>query len=213
MFKIPPAPPAAPRREPRQARSRARVDRMLAAAAEEFELRGVEAATMTGIAQRAEVPIGSLYQFFPTKAAILGELARRYAEQGQAAVAEALGPDLDAPLPELIERLLAGMSTFHASYRGYSALMDAQSREPEVAAALLALRVGWLQSAEALVGRRAPGLDPAERAVVGLVAAHAVDVIRYLPWCADEGTQKRLLAEAKALLVRYLVPYDEAGAG
>ena len=70
------------RRQPRQARSQERVRRILAAAEELFVAGGVGSTTTTNaIAARAGVPIGSLYQFFPDKGAILRSLAQLYAEQ------------------------------------------------------------------------------------------------------------------------------------
>jgi AcrR family transcriptional regulator len=209
MFVKPEIPPPVARRVPKQVRGKERVERILSAALAELEARGVDAATMTGIAERAGVPIGSVYQFFPSKAAILGELARRYSEQGQAALVAALGADAaDVPLPTLVDRLVGHMAGFHQGWPGYAVLMDAQSREPEVAGALLGLRAGWLAAAEALVAARAPHLGADDRELVALMASHAVDALKYLPWCDGEAARQRLLAETKALLLRYLQPYD-----
>ena len=58
------------RRQPQQQRSKDRVEAILLAAAEVFDEIGVEAATTHLIAARAGTAIGSLYQFFPDKAAI-----------------------------------------------------------------------------------------------------------------------------------------------
>jgi AcrR family transcriptional regulator len=55
---------------PRLRRGRERVSALLAAAAAVFVERGYEGATMTEVAARAGASIGSLYQFFPTKALI-----------------------------------------------------------------------------------------------------------------------------------------------
>jgi AcrR family transcriptional regulator len=75
-----------PRRKPRQDRSRQTVDAILEAAAQVFERHGYAAGTTNRIAQRAGVSIGSLYQYFPNKDAIVMELARRHiAEMGEAA--------------------------------------------------------------------------------------------------------------------------------
>ena len=66
------------RRLPRQARGRERVERILAAAAEEFVSQGFDGTTMTAIAARADTSIGSVYQFFRDKPAILDALVDRY---------------------------------------------------------------------------------------------------------------------------------------
>ncbi|MES1262878.1 MAG: TetR family transcriptional regulator, partial [Peristeroidobacter soli] len=69
---------APPRRRAVQARSRATVERILASAAALIAERGADAVTMTEIAQRAEVVIGSLYQYFPDRAGVMAALCERH---------------------------------------------------------------------------------------------------------------------------------------
>lgn len=66
------------RRKPRQARSQERVNRILAVAETLFTTEGYEKTTTNAIAAQAKVSIGSLYQFFPDKAAILQSIATQY---------------------------------------------------------------------------------------------------------------------------------------
>ncbi|MEO0534486.1 MAG: helix-turn-helix domain-containing protein [Cyanobacteria bacterium P01_A01_bin.123] len=54
-------------RKPKQARSLERVNRILEMAAAIFVEQGYTAATTKQIAAEAEVPIGTLYQFFPIR--------------------------------------------------------------------------------------------------------------------------------------------------
>src|SRR4029450_9420731 len=65
------------RRVPVQGRSVARVQRMLDACAELVDEVGYEGLTTTLLAERAEVAIGSVYQFFPDKRALVHALALR----------------------------------------------------------------------------------------------------------------------------------------
>jgi len=69
------------RRQPTQRRSARRVERMLDACAALLDEIGYEALSTTRIAERADVAIGSVYQFFPDKRAITQELTRRNVEQ------------------------------------------------------------------------------------------------------------------------------------
>ncbi len=66
-------------REPTQARARQRVADILAAAADLISDDGVDAVTTTDVAQKAGVPVGSVYQYFEDASDILrtvqGELA------------------------------------------------------------------------------------------------------------------------------------------
>jgi AcrR family transcriptional regulator len=65
-----------PRKRPRQARSRETYSAILEATAHILEAEGFEAANTNAIAERAGVSVGSLYQYFPDKAAIFAELIR-----------------------------------------------------------------------------------------------------------------------------------------
>ena len=65
-----------PRRRPTQDRSRARVAAILQSTREILVEVGIEALTCEDIAQRAEVPVGTVYQFFPNKFSIVAELDR-----------------------------------------------------------------------------------------------------------------------------------------
>lgn len=65
------------RKQPRQARSAATVDTLLEAAARILETAGLEAFNTNAVAEKAGVSVGSLYQYFPAKQALLAALIRR----------------------------------------------------------------------------------------------------------------------------------------
>src|SRR5262245_32760547 len=77
---------------PTQQRSRERVERMLAAASELIAGGGSDSMKMSEVAERAGVPIGSLYQFFPDKGAIIRTLAERYNAAGRTCIEKELAP-------------------------------------------------------------------------------------------------------------------------
>jgi len=81
--------PAA-RREPTQRRSRERVERILGCASALIEKSGSDAMRMSDVAEMAGISIGSLYQYFPDKGAIIRTLAERYNVAGQQCIAEGL---------------------------------------------------------------------------------------------------------------------------
>ena len=99
------------RRRPRQARARVTVDTILEAAAQILARQGYAALTTNRIAERAGVSIGSLYQYFPNKEAVLVALFERYLESMFSAAERAARERQGAPLPEVlravIEELLA----------------------------------------------------------------------------------------------------------
>jgi AcrR family transcriptional regulator len=78
------------RREPVQDRSRKRVERILAAAVDLLEEGGIDAVTTRSIAIRADVPVATLYQFFPNRDAILREVLTGYIARRDTECIEAL---------------------------------------------------------------------------------------------------------------------------
>src|ERR1700754_675071 len=73
-----------------QKRSRERYEHILASAAELLAVKGSEAFRMSELVERTGVAFGSLYQYFPDKAAIIGTLAERYNQIGRDCVARDL---------------------------------------------------------------------------------------------------------------------------
>jgi AcrR family transcriptional regulator len=66
-----------PRKQPKQARSLETVNVIVEAAARILEQHGREGFSTNAIAERAGVSIGSLYQYFPQKEALIGALIAR----------------------------------------------------------------------------------------------------------------------------------------
>jgi AcrR family transcriptional regulator len=71
-----------PRRKPLQVRAELTRERILTAAAHVFAEHGYAAGTTNRIAERARISIGSLYQYFPNKDAILAQLLIRHIDRG-----------------------------------------------------------------------------------------------------------------------------------
>ena len=99
------------RRAPAQARSKATVEAILEAAARIIRREGEDALTTNRIAEVAGVGVGSVYGYFPDKAAIQLALARRMLASGDAAILDALeGPRTISPTRAMVRALL----TLHA---------------------------------------------------------------------------------------------------
>ncbi|MGY3137594.1 AcrR family transcriptional regulator [Bradyrhizobium sp. USDA 4501] len=75
--------PGLARLAPTQQRSRERFERILAYATEIMAEKGSEAFRMSDVVARSGVAFGSLYQYFPDKAAIIGTLAERHNAVGR----------------------------------------------------------------------------------------------------------------------------------
>jgi AcrR family transcriptional regulator len=70
-----------PRKHPTQARAKDTVEAILGAATQLFIQCGYEQTTMAGIAIRAGVSVGSLYQYFPNREALVAALIERHADE------------------------------------------------------------------------------------------------------------------------------------
>ncbi len=106
------APPdLAVRHRPVQERGRVRFDAILSAARELLAIGGLEGFTIEDVAARAEIPVGSVYQFFPNKFAIVAELDSRDTEalidDLMASSGRLLGDDWQAETNDLIDLVAA----------------------------------------------------------------------------------------------------------
>jgi AcrR family transcriptional regulator len=95
-----------PRKSPVQTRSEQTVEAILAAATRVLIKSGAAGFTTNKVAERAGVSIGSLYQYFPNKESILGELARRHLEDLERGINDITGQAPDAPLAEVVRALI-----------------------------------------------------------------------------------------------------------
>lgn len=103
------------RKKPQQERSIQRLDAIMEAAVDLIAVHGVADLKMTDIAARARVPIGSLYQFFPEKAAIIRAFHDRHTVIVQERAAAAF-PDVKST-DQAIEMLSQLFDEFYQIYR------------------------------------------------------------------------------------------------
>lgn len=107
----PPSDALAPRKSPRQARSAATVEAIRTATIQVLLAEGVARLTTTRVAERAGVSVGTMYQYFPHKEALLFALVREKVEaiaRAMEAAAQALaGRPLMAIADGLAEAWLA----------------------------------------------------------------------------------------------------------
>ncbi|MFW6197641.1 MAG: TetR/AcrR family transcriptional regulator [Myxococcota bacterium] len=114
------------RREPRQARSRQKVTRILAAARRILEQEGSDALNTNHIASEAGVGVGSVYEYFPDKHAIakrvLDELPAEEAEVVIACFDRVAGQPLGEAIREVVSTVYDLYVRHHGLYRSIWAL-------------------------------------------------------------------------------------------
>lgn len=191
------------RRVPVQGRSLARVQRMLDACAALVDEVGYEGLTTTLLAERAGVAIGSVYQFFPDKRAVVQALSQRNLVAYLERLAERLGaeqaPDWWAALDTAIEeyvhmhRTVPGFRTLHFGEVDAHLLDDERHNNAVIAAHLADLLVGQAQ------------LPDTERLRFALtVAVEVSDALIKFAFRRDPEGDGQVIAEAKTLIRDYL---------
>jgi AcrR family transcriptional regulator len=146
-----------PRKSPVQARSTASVEALLEATIQVLLRVGKDRLTTTRVALRAGVSVGTLYQYFPNKRALLQAALRRHLEQVARAIEnvcrEQMGNSLEEMAAALIDAFLAAkMKDSKTSVALYSVSSD-------VDGAKIALQVG-LRGTKAIVAMLATAREP-----------------------------------------------------
>jgi len=195
------------RREPRQARSRARVAQILAAADSILSVEGFEALTVRRIAQEAGVPVGSIYQFFPDKAAVVDALAHGYIGEFDTAiaalVASAEGED-PAGWSDPVGRLVEEFAGLYRSRPGYVALWSGRHLSPELARADDANNLAIAHGVRRILVARGILRDGVELERNAQVAVRVADALLQFAFSAAPGGDEAVLQELKVLLRLYL---------
>jgi AcrR family transcriptional regulator len=108
-----------PRKKPTQARSRATFEAIIEGGAQVLVEDGFHQMTTNSIAERAGVSIGSLYQYFPNKEAIVASIVERFAERQFELLVHGLQEIANAPLEDVVRHLV-------------NAMFEAKQAEPEL---------------------------------------------------------------------------------
>jgi len=102
-----------PRKHASQARSRATVDALIDATARILVREGFDDASTNHIAETAGVSIGSLYQYYPCKEALVAAVIDRHNRQLIQIVRDALADVAVAPIETAVRRLVAAAIAAH----------------------------------------------------------------------------------------------------
>ncbi|WP_193193479.1 TetR/AcrR family transcriptional regulator [Nostoc sp. MG11] len=202
--------PAKMRRQPKQVRSQERVQYILSVAEQLFIERGYDQTTTRAIATHAEVPIGSLYQFFPDKEAILKALANHYFEQEYHLFVELHTELAEAPIAVYAERMVDAFDQFATDHPGYRAVLE-QLIDLMVVADINTLDTYDPQIIKELahfLEQRNPSLDRAKCELIATTIVKAVNELLWLSLTRDQIFREQLLAETKTLITAYLQAYQ-----
>jgi AcrR family transcriptional regulator len=190
------------RRAPVQRRSAERLTRILDACAELLDEVGYDDLSTRAVAQRAGVPIGSVYRFFGNKRQMADALAQRNLERYSERVTERLKKadkgDWRAAMDAVLDEYLAMKRTapgFCLVDFGNQIPVGARHAEPNtrVADRLTDLLSGYL------------GRTPDDRLRrVFLVAVESADTLVHLAFRTDPHGDEAIITETRELLRAYL---------
>ena len=204
------------RREPSQARGHERVRALLEATGSLLEEVGYEALTTKAIAERAGTPIGSFYQFFGNRDAVVAALVDSYRDQIRSYVRASVRGHFDlAPVDDVAPRnvritaawvgsVVDGVRGLFHSFPGFGRLFSSSVSEGALGPHANALREEMLASLEELMGEAFPEIDAERRhRCMLMVVETARAVLGRIP-SVDDATGAMLRAELDELLALYM---------
>ena len=195
-----------PRKRPRQDRSRATVDAALAATARILVRRGFDGLTTNAVAEAAGISIGSLYQYFPNKEALVAALIERHLDEMNAALLSELARVAELPMREAVRAVIELTIRAHAIDPELHRVLTEQV--PRVG------RLARVREVDAICQRAVHDMLTARRAeltvrdpdLAAFVLVASIEAITHraaLFW-PERLVDPRLVDEACALVTRYL---------
>jgi AcrR family transcriptional regulator len=196
-----------PRKTPVQARSTASVEAILEATIQVLLDVGKERLTTTKVALRAGVSVGTLYQYFPNKSALLQAVLERHLREVAEVVEVVCGEQRGAPLPQMATALItaffkAKMRSMKNSVALYSVSSDVDGAKivRQMGGRFLKAVTGMLESAH---GRLAT--DP--RVAASMLQGAMVGVSRSL---LESGSTEKQLDTSRRELIFLACAYLDA---
>ncbi len=194
------------RRTPRQTRSTETVASIVEAAAQILEKGGLAAFTTNAVAERAGVSIGTLYQYFADKNALVMALAREEMEAALGEVARALQGEVDPSVEGRIRAMVRVIvHAFRGRQRARKAVIQAILSQ-DGGISLMAPVAAFIARAGETVGRGPNSLlGPLTREQVFVVSRSLMGVVRAAvleeqPFLASRGFEDEIVR----MIVAYL---------
>ncbi|HEY4213988.1 MAG TPA: TetR/AcrR family transcriptional regulator [Steroidobacteraceae bacterium] len=110
---MPRKPLTKPRKQASQERSRVTVDALVEATARILVKEGFDRASTNRIAERAGVSVGSLYQYFPSKEALVAAVIERHRQEIMYTVRDTLAEIAELPLEEAVRKAVTAAVKAH----------------------------------------------------------------------------------------------------
>jgi AcrR family transcriptional regulator len=188
-------------RAPQRERGKRRVAALLEAAVTLFAEKGYDAVTMTEVAARAGAPIGSLYQFFPSKETLADALLDRFGERLDDALKGIEERATTFTIPELVDALLGLLAGFHEERAAATTLIESRQETSTRAAEL---RLSLRRHVARILRARIPKLSPERAESMALVVVQLMKAAAAQSAERDLTIRDSVLNELKHLVCIYL---------
>ncbi|MFH8516116.1 TetR/AcrR family transcriptional regulator [Streptomyces gelaticus] len=192
------------RRLPVQKRSVERFERLLDACAELLDEVGYAALTTKEVARRAEVPIGTLYQFFSDKEGLIGALAARNLETFLERVAARLENEEPEDVSGIVDVTVDEFVTMRRTITGFGVVDFGAVGQDHTLEPALDNNTAVAVRLRALTATLTGAQGDAELEIAVRVALECADSVLKLAFRADPQGDSQLIAECKQVLNSYL---------
>jgi AcrR family transcriptional regulator len=196
-----------PRKKAKQARSQATIEAILQATAQILIHDGIDAASTNRIAEKAGVSVGSLYQYFPSKEAVIFALVERHVQRMQKQLEDHVEKFVGAPLEEVVPAYVKAMFEVHRVEPKLHRVF--QEQLPRLAGREEFQR--WSENSEGIVRAYLEGhrdeLRPTDLDLAAFLLVHSVEaVIHAVAILKPRYLARSVLAEeVSQLVLRYLL--------
>ena len=186
---------------PVQARSMRRVDTILNTAATLIAEVGVDAASTSEIARRADISLASLYRYFPNKTAVIKAVAERHLDRLEPVYEQFIGDfDLDKGLDQLINDLYE----FYRDEPGYMQIWSGMQAIPELAHMDIDDFLYHAGRIRNRVLEMLPHVDPDEIEAIVMMVSRTIGSLMRQAMIMDDAAARNMLRETKYMLRLYV---------
>lgn len=193
------------RRAPVQERSQRRVRSILDATAELLAEVGYEHVTTSAIAARAGISVGSLYQFFANKEAVMQGLAELYLDELRQRTNTLFPPDaVYAPLEVLVGRLVDLLVGSAMRHRGFYQVLQSGLVSAELQMLSETMGEELTRRMTAILTYKAPNLTDTQRWSAAFTTMHIIFGVLGALDSAQSEAHAGLIVEFKRAGVAYL---------
>lgn len=202
------------RKSPQQERAKETVRVILEACAQILHESGLEGLTTKRVAERAGVSVGSVYQYFPNKEALVEAIVDQQVDQLLESARQMVRLAHDAPIEEVISVLARGLFVLQKQHALLPAVHRLSMTLPSSFVRRIQATEGLRDHVRRLLQRRAHEFRPMDPDLVSFVISFSMHGILMgldqgiEPWLSSE---EELMIELERMLAAYLLPSVTSG--